>query len=54
VVGARIVGEVFVGLLLADRHAYLRQEPSFKPRRDLLSAQGTFGMAELLRQAMHA
>lgn len=53
-VGGRIVGEVLVGLLLADSHSYLRQDPTFKPRQDFLSADGTFGIADLVRQAMHA
>ena len=53
-VGGRIVGEVFVGLMMADSHSFLRQNPSFKPRPDFQSAGGTFGMAELLKQAKNA
>jgi heme peroxidase len=53
-VGGRIVGEVIVGLLLADSHSYLRQHPTFRPRDDFLSAMGDFSMADLLRQALQA
>jgi Animal haem peroxidase len=50
-VGGRIVGEVFVGLLLEDSHSYLRQDPFFTPRKEFLSDAGEFRMADLLRQA---
>jgi len=53
-VGGRIVTEVFVGLMLADGHSYLRQNPNFRPNPELASADGTFDMAQLLRQAMQA
>jgi hypothetical protein len=52
-VGGRIVGEVFVGLLLADSHSYLRQDPTFRPRADFMT-NGTFKIADLLREAMRA
>jgi hypothetical protein len=46
-VGARIVGEVIVGLLALDRHSYLarnrRRRPTLPSR-----AEGTFGMVDLL------
>jgi Animal haem peroxidase len=46
-VGGRIVGEVIVGLLLADSHSFLRQDPFFKPKEDLMR-DGKFKMADLL------
>jgi hypothetical protein len=49
-VGGRIVGEVIVGLMLADSHSYLRQQPRWKPLADF-STGGRFHMADLLRQA---
>lgn len=53
-VGGRIVAEVFVGLMLADGHSYLRQNPNFRPHPELASDDGSFDMAQLLRQAMQA
>jgi hypothetical protein len=53
-VGGRIVGEVFVGLMLFDSHSYIRQNPNFTPRSDMTSPSGEFKMADLLRQAMQA
>jgi Animal haem peroxidase len=53
-VGGRIVGEVFVGLLLADSHSYLRQDPSWKPIPDFCNKTKKFGIAELLTQSMQA
>jgi hypothetical protein len=44
-VGARIVAEVFVGLLLGDRLSYLRQEPDWTPT---LADGDEFTMADLL------
>jgi hypothetical protein len=52
-VGGRIVGEVFVGLMMADSHSYLRQDPSFTPLPEFSNA-GTFGIADLLLQATKA
>ena len=52
-VGGRIVGEVFVGLMLADSHSYLHQNPLFKPFQDFMT-NGEFKMADLLRQSMQA
>ena len=52
-VGGRIVGEVFIGLLMADTHSYLRQNPGFKPISDF-TQNGQFRMAELLRAAAMA
>ena len=53
-VGGRIVGEVFVGLMLADGHSYLRQNLNFLPNTELAADNGTFDMAQLLKQAMQA
>jgi hypothetical protein len=52
-VGGRIVGEVFAGLLLGDRHAFLSQEPLWQPFPEFTN-NGRFGMAELITQAMQA
>ena len=49
-VGGRIIAEVFAGLLLGDQHAFLSQEPSWKPDDSLLRA-GQFRMADLIRAA---
>jgi Animal haem peroxidase len=53
-VGGRIVGEVIVGLMLADSHSYLRQEPNFQPLSQFTSKAGEFEIADLVRQAMKA
>jgi hypothetical protein len=50
-VGGRIVGEVFVGLLWGDSHSFLKQEPTWQPRKEFLK-DGKFGIAELIAQAM--
>ena len=52
-VGGRIVGEVFVGLLLGDRHSFLSQNPHWKPIPEF-TKDGKFGIAELIAQAMQA
>jgi len=52
-VGGRIVGEVFVGLMLGDRHSFLSQDPLWAPAKEL-TRDGKFGMAELITQAMKA
>ncbi len=52
-VGGRIVGEVFVGLLLGDKHSYLSQQPGWAPIPEF-QVNGKFGIAELLKQAMQA
>jgi hypothetical protein len=49
-VGARIVGEVFIGLLKEDRGSYLRAMPGWKPTLPR-SAQNDFTMTDLLRFA---
>jgi hypothetical protein len=53
-VGGRIVGEVIVGLMYADKHSFLRQDPLFQPRKDFQSSTGEFKMADLLKQALRA
>jgi hypothetical protein len=45
-VGARIVAEVFIGLLQGDPTSYLRQNPNWKPT---LGQGRDFKMADLLR-----
>lgn len=50
-VGGRIVGEVFVGLLLGDKHSYLSQQPAWTPIPEF-TVNGKFGIAELLKHAM--
>jgi hypothetical protein len=52
-VGGRIVGEVFVGLMLGDRHSYLNQDPTWKPFLDFQN-KGKFQMVDLIQQAMKA
>jgi len=46
-VGGRIVTEVFVGLMLGDRHSFLVQEPTWTP-----NATGRFTMADLIKEAI--
>lgn len=52
-VGSRIVTEVFVGLLLGDRHSFLSQAPSWKPD-PAFAPDGKFGIADLIKQAGQA
>jgi hypothetical protein len=53
-VAGRIVGEVLIGLMLANPRSFLRADPTFQPYEKLRSAKGEFRMADLLRQAMLA
>ena len=55
-VGGRIVGEVIVGLMLADTHSFLRQNPLFTPIESFQSKskKGEFKMVDLIRQAVQA
>jgi hypothetical protein len=46
-VGARIVAEVFIGLLAQDRHSYLAQNPRWRPTLPS-GTPGTFRMVDLL------
>jgi hypothetical protein len=50
-VGARIVGEVFLGLLRADRRSYLAADPGWKPDLPSAGGAGSFRIADLLRFA---
>jgi hypothetical protein len=52
-VGGRIVAEVFIGLLLGDRHSFLNQDPYFQPLPEF-TVNGKFGIAELIAQALKA
>ncbi|HZI06322.1 MAG TPA: peroxidase, partial [Archangium sp.] len=47
--GARIVAEVFVGVLRGDRFSFLNANPNWKP--ELANAQGKFLMADMLKFA---
>ncbi|MFI6495829.1 heme peroxidase family protein [Nonomuraea typhae] len=49
-VGARLIGEVFIGLLQKDPNSYLTVQPTWRPTLPSRSA-GTFGMVDLLRFA---
>ena len=48
-VGGRIVGEVFVGLMMEDSNSFLRQNPLFIPEKKF--GGRAFKMADLLKQA---
>jgi hypothetical protein len=53
-VGARIVGEVFIGLLQGDRASYLTQDPEWRPFLPTVDASKKgidFAMVDLLRYA---
>jgi hypothetical protein len=51
-VGGRIVAEVFIGLMQADSHSYLRQNRNFKPMPEVVNATTKqFNMADLLVQS---
>ena len=50
-VGARIVGEVFLGLLRADRSSYLSAAPGWTPDLPSTVGAGRFRIADLLRLA---
>src|SRR5207249_2214224 len=50
-VGARIVVEVFLGLLASDPTSYLRLGALFRPQAPIAAVPGRFGMADLLRFA---
>ena len=52
--GGRMAGETFAGLLMSDGHSYLRQYPRWKPFPEFTAADGSFGMAELIKQSMLA
>lgn len=48
-VGARIVAEVFIGVLRGDRFSFLNANPNWKP--ELANSEGKFVMADLLKFA---
>jgi hypothetical protein len=48
-VGARIVAEVFIGVLQGDRHSFLNAAPNWRP--ELANAQGEFFIGDLLKFA---
>lgn len=50
-VGARIVGEVFIGLLKADAQSYLASEPNWQPTLPSAAGDGRFGIVDLLNLA---
>jgi hypothetical protein len=50
-VGGRIVAEVFIGLMLEDKHSFLRQNALWQPFAEFRASDGTFGMADLIRAA---
>lgn len=50
-VGARIVGEVFIGLLQADARSYLAAEPDWRPTLPSVAGDGEFGIVDLLNLA---
>ena len=50
-VGARIVGEVFIGLLKADSSSYLAANPRWKPTLPSAGGIGVFRIADLLNFA---
>jgi hypothetical protein len=49
-VGGRIVGETFVGLLLADSSSYISLDPLWEPTT--LAVDGVFGLRELIKRAL--
>ena len=48
-VGGRIVAEVFLGLMLEDKHSFLKQNALWQPFAMFRASDGTFGMADLIR-----
>jgi hypothetical protein len=50
-VGARIVAEVFIGLLEGDPTSYVRQDISWRPSLPATNGIGTFAMTDLLQFA---
>jgi hypothetical protein len=50
-VGARIVAEVFLGLLKMDKSSYLNQHPAFRSELPVARESGVFEMADLLEVA---
>lgn len=51
-VGGRIVAETFAGIMANDSSSYLNVKPLFKPDPALATADGTFGIRELVAAAV--
>jgi len=51
-VGSCIIMEPFVGLLVADGHSLLRQNPLWKS--DIVERGDSFGMAEFVKMAIES
>jgi Animal haem peroxidase len=51
-VGGRIVAETFAGIMDSDDRSYLNVNPLWKPNPALATANGTFGIRELVAAAM--
>jgi Animal haem peroxidase len=49
-IGGRIVAEVVVGILVADRFSYISMDPLWRP--DLADSKGNFGMSDLIKFAI--
>jgi hypothetical protein len=52
-VGGRIVAEVILGILDADRGSYLHAKPDFVPVAPIATTTGQFGMGDLVRFAQN-
>jgi hypothetical protein len=50
-VGGRIVAEVFIGLMVCDKHSHLSQNPYWKPNKKLMN-KGSFYMLDLINEAL--
>jgi hypothetical protein len=51
-VGGRIVAETFAGIMDTDDRSYLNVNPLWKPNPTLATADGTFGIRELIAAAV--
>jgi heme peroxidase len=52
-VGGRIIAEVFVGLLLGDRHSFLVQNPEWRPFQEF-TRNGRFEMGDFIARSLEA
>ncbi len=50
-VGARIITEVFVGLLIGDNQSFISQDPTWTPYPEVCRDGETFGIADLIVEA---
>jgi len=50
-VGARIIGEVFIGLLMADQDSYVVVNPQWRPNLPSRNGAGQFDVVDLLNMA---